>query len=381
MLLRNVTMDTIKTLHREAMALADMAFAARSRGELETAHGLFREAFAKEEAAAIAAIELKVPEPTRSVLLRSAATLALNGNEARAAEKLVALALSGDPPDPIADELRDVYETVNLTRHLALRGIELSHDEFQVSLGGRAVGFGVALSREVLQRIENICRLVRRTVERKLGRPFQDVGRPEREVSEDYGLFLSVPRGASFAVSLKVAQPTGQQRIPGVGVESDVIEELMAGLAYIDANKERELMELINDGPYYRNFVNLAKAIAPDGEDISLVGFTSPKRTVALKTKRECITINPELSASVVSKEGERVKISGRLLFANSLKPSHPQIKLVDKAGHHHPLFVPEGMMTDIVKPLWESYVEITAKTVGGQLQLVEISPTKKPQS
>ena len=53
-------------------------------------------------------------EPSRSVLHRSAASLALQCGEFREAERLIAGALAGFPPDEVADELRDLLEQVYL---------------------------------------------------------------------------------------------------------------------------------------------------------------------------------------------------------------------------------------------------------------------------
>jgi hypothetical protein len=49
-------------------------------------------------------------EPTRSVLHRSAAALAVECGEAREAERLIAVALAGNPPEEIAEELRDLWQ-------------------------------------------------------------------------------------------------------------------------------------------------------------------------------------------------------------------------------------------------------------------------------
>ena len=51
-------------------------------------------------------------EPIRSVLYRSAASLALICEEYREAERLIATALCGDPPDEIANELRVLLQQV-----------------------------------------------------------------------------------------------------------------------------------------------------------------------------------------------------------------------------------------------------------------------------
>jgi hypothetical protein len=102
------------------MAFCDSAIASRTKGDHERANALFRQAYNNErEAAELVAKETNL-EPTRSVLLRSAASLALECGEHREAEKLIAVALAGYPPDEIAEELRDLFEQVNLgVNHLS----------------------------------------------------------------------------------------------------------------------------------------------------------------------------------------------------------------------------------------------------------------------
>jgi Flp pilus assembly protein TadD len=94
------------------MALADEAFAAKRRGDTEQAKELFQQALTYERDAC----ELVAPdfsaEPTRSVLHRSAASLALAWGELREAERLIAIALTGNPPAEIAEELRDLLQQV-----------------------------------------------------------------------------------------------------------------------------------------------------------------------------------------------------------------------------------------------------------------------------
>jgi hypothetical protein len=96
--------------HHEAMRLAEEADRLRKQGDLQAAARQFRLAFERERQAAESTPLQQ--EPTRSVLHRSAATLALECSEYREAERLIAAALSGDPPDVIADELRDLLERV-----------------------------------------------------------------------------------------------------------------------------------------------------------------------------------------------------------------------------------------------------------------------------
>jgi hypothetical protein len=95
----------IKALHREAMETTDLAFAARKRGNKEEALSHFRKAYSLEAKAALALSGHIDAEPNRSVLFRSAASLALDCNLTTEAEKLICAALSGDPPAEIAEEL------------------------------------------------------------------------------------------------------------------------------------------------------------------------------------------------------------------------------------------------------------------------------------
>ena len=101
-------MSQMKDLHHQAMRLADQADHLRRRGEEQEADARLRQALDHEQrAAGLAAPDLAL-EPTRSVLHRSAATLAWQCGEYREAERLITTALSGTPPETVAEELRDL---------------------------------------------------------------------------------------------------------------------------------------------------------------------------------------------------------------------------------------------------------------------------------
>ena len=48
-------------------------------------------------------------------------------------------------------------------------------------------------------------------------------------------------------------------------------------------------------------------------------------------------------------------------------------IKLVDNVGVEHMVIVPEGMMSDIVRPLWDSYVSVSGLSTENGIQLDDI--------
>ena len=103
----------INDLHEKAMTRLDFAMANNRKGNSEKAKQEFRQAFFLERAAAELVLTLSEPyEPTRSVLLRSAATLALDCEQYDEALRLAVLGLSGSPDEPIKQELRDVLKRV-----------------------------------------------------------------------------------------------------------------------------------------------------------------------------------------------------------------------------------------------------------------------------
>ncbi|MDX1920072.1 MAG: hypothetical protein SFU25_04970, partial [Candidatus Caenarcaniphilales bacterium] len=189
----------LKNYHREAMQTADKAFSERNTGNFSVAKELFRKAFEQElKACEMLKYEWEC-EPTRSVVFRSAASLAFNASLYRDAEKLICEALLGNPPEEIADELRDLYEQVNFERHLKLRGVTLQPNELQIALSGDDVGFGMISSRKKNLILSSIKSMLLRSILKKKKEPF--TSKPKKLPID---LLESVPRGASFAVSLRL---------------------------------------------------------------------------------------------------------------------------------------------------------------------------------
>ncbi|WP_414566833.1 MULTISPECIES: hypothetical protein [unclassified Anabaena] len=117
-------MNQIQDLHKQAMDFAEMAQVAKLKGDSVLTLQLSRQAFEKERLAAELIVNNLAAEPTRSVLHRSAATLAIDCGEMAAAERLIAVALSGNPPQEIAEELKDLFVQINIDKYFARRGIE-----------------------------------------------------------------------------------------------------------------------------------------------------------------------------------------------------------------------------------------------------------------
>ncbi len=367
-------MNPIRQLHNQAMDLAERAFVAKHEGHPERFLHLSREAFVLEaQAAGLVAGNLEA-EPTRSVLHRSAATLAFDCGEFREAERLVSVALGGNPPVDIAEELRDLLEQVYFARHLAVRQVQLQDGQIQLSLTGSEVGLGITLMDILLERLQDIERIIYRTVERLMRKEFRERGSAQQAIQEGYKLYALVPRLGSFAMTLQLGR---QMTLPGLDLSVTVVEDVVDNFTLLNTGQEDALQARINDPAYYRNFLALAKRIAPDGEKVRMVGLTTTNNGidhgVAINRPRHTITGVP--GQSLVLDNPSKVKIIiGRLRHADETSSTNV-IKLVDENNKKHPIIVPEGMMNDIVRPLWGELVQVTGIQQGKRLQLNDIVP------
>ena len=102
-------MTTFDELHQEAMCLAEQGDGVRKH-DVARAKGLYAQAMEKERQAL--GLLAEGVEPSRSVLLRSAASLAVNAEDTVTARLLIEQALAGTPPRAILEELELLREEV-----------------------------------------------------------------------------------------------------------------------------------------------------------------------------------------------------------------------------------------------------------------------------
>ncbi len=307
-------------------------------------------------------------EPTRSILFRSAASLAVESGEALEAERLIGVALAGYAHEEIREELRDLYETINFYRHLELRGTKLNPGELQLVIAGDAVGFGIIPAHEYIPRVQTVESLIVRTAERQRGIPFRERGRPIKTVTEDLPLYMTVNRAASFAVTIRVGRPVAQKQL--FNDAGQVVEEFLECVRLFVDEKRDQLIERFDDTAYYRNFVEQAKRIAPDGQRVRTVGFTAAygERTkkVAMRRLADVDWIARRSSTESV------IRIVGELTQAAKKERSNT-IGLREDDNRVRTIQVPRGLMSDIVRPLWERRVVVVARKRGDALLLKSI--------
>jgi hypothetical protein len=305
-------------LHQRAMRLSHEADAA---GDPIARATLLSKALAAEREAADSLFGDIAEEPARSVLYRSAAILALECHEVREAERLATAGLAGQPPEDIANELRQVLDRAHFQRYLSSMHLELTEDELELNMVGPATVTGFASERIFLPRYRAAKGIVFRTAERMNGFPFGQ--QPRKETTDNYSFLFSPPREASFAVTVRVAS---QPSLPGLSRASRVISEVVECLELFEQGRDEDLGKRIEGDEYRNNFHSLARQLAPDGSEVTLVSLTagpreSPRVVSVTRTTESAISREPfRLPDLEEFLETGRVVIKGKLAWANSIK-------------------------------------------------------------
>jgi hypothetical protein len=358
-------MNEIDVLHNQAMDLAEKAVLLRRNKKNGESIEAFNAAYSLEMRAAMQIWDKYDFEPSRSIMFRSAASLALNAGLFRDAEKMVAVGLSGNPPEPIADELRDLYENINFEKHLRLKGVTLSDSDVQLSLAGSAVSHGMIKADEFIKRAEILDNMAIRTAERLLKKPFREKGRVPKDIKENFETYYSIPRAASFAITVRVGyKPKTYSLFPEYDsdIQTMVINEILENIKMVNNHDENKLKERIANEDYFINTIGLIKKFSPDNKEVSFVGLTTSEKggdnKVAFTRPTEEIKIAHIIHNIDVS-EMEDVLIYGKLDYADASKGD---IRLKTDEGESYIIFVPRGVLADIVKPYWEQYVTIRGR-------------------
>lgn len=362
-------MQEVEDLHRKAMEAADLADLARLRGDMDTHGARIREAFDLERRAAnlLAGSDL---EPSRSVLHRSAASLALECREHREAERLIATGLGGSPPEEVLDELRSLFQDVHFHQHLQAEGISLA-EEFQYTMIGGQVGEGIAPSAEFMRRFDILDKLVFRTAERKANKPFRTQGRRDSSIQASVELFVKVPKAASFAIGFRVGR---KGFLPGMDPAVDVVDDMLRCFDHFARAEVEPLKHLIPDKDYFDNFVSLATRLAPDGKHVGTTGLSgmAAGRPRAIVLKPESGTPFKPPEDATLPREVDRVTIEGMLLLADAERSQYGLIEVVGPNGKTR-FKVSPAIMSDVVRPFFGSVVVVTGHKKGKTYHLDDI--------
>jgi hypothetical protein len=340
-------------LHEEAMASADAGDRARRAGDHAAARGHFERALALERQAATA----ETTQPSRSILFRSAAWLALEAEDPLEAERLAACGLADvEVPDRVRTELRAVSEEcrVRLTRLLPPPSATAS---IAIHLEGPAIGYGVADPAEVLPRTEALLALVVRAAERRSNTPFRRHGPPAPGIRAQLAPRLEQ---AAASVIVRLHLGGGQQQLWDENLR--LVEDIRGCFQALGSGDPGALRAQIADDTYRANFEALAARLAPDGTRVSTVDFlgAAAGRSFAPVRLRR-----PEPASRLpAGGEAQTRSFVGELRAVDETA-KRDTIKLITDGGETVTVAVHAAVMEDIVRPFYGQRVIVQARRPG----------------
>ena len=368
--------NLIITLHEQAIEWADKARTARRERDEDAYVEFMENAFELEKKAALM-IQSEESEPTRSVLHRSAASLAFKCKKYREAEWLVSRALSGNPPGEIIGELRRLNRKIYFQLRMQDKEVTLSEQEFSMKLDGNDILNGLAPVDLVTHRISKLKKIFWNTIRQWNGMEF---GSSARLQDQTYTLWVSAFEPGSLDVVLKLGI-SGQMTFSNMGGFDTIFGRVMTNFRLLNDGLFGRLQEHIADDEYYCNFVALAKEIAPDGDEVVNVNLGAivegQRRHVNLVRQQEeyAEVPLPDLlqPSNGLSALEDVLTIRGELQFADG-RTEDKQVKLQDnESGKTWTIFVAEALMKDVVQPHFGEQVEIVGKRMARKKTLRSI--------
>ncbi len=359
-------MSKVRELHNEAMRLANLALAARRETRMPAAETLAGQACLLESEAAGLIPEEESSEPTRSILYRSAASLAYQARDFVLARRLIGKGLSGYPPPVVERELKDLFEQVGFEADLQERLQFLEDQDLELTFKGKSVGSGIIQYDEFAKRMEALWSMVDRAAQRLLGAKYKRAGRRSKE-RQPFSPVLSTARPGSYAVTLKLVISKGAQ-IPLFVTATDVIEDIVTGIELFNIGDDARLRQMLREPPYYVHFCSQAKVIAPDGERVSSVGFVTTRRQVNFTRQRD--EIPPLSEPTDLKPEPGAIRLEGILDYAKSRDKE--MIGLTATDGKRHKVLVQEGL-DDLVRSYFGLPVIVSGTFDGHTILLTDV--------
>lgn len=376
----------IISVHEQAMDWADKARSARRDKDEDKYVRSMKTAFELEKKAALM-IQSEESEPTRSVLHRSAASLAYKCKMYREAEWLVSRALSGNPPKEIIGELRRLNRKVLLELRLEEKQVSVSDQEFSMNLDGNQIIEGLAPVDLITHRITKLKKIFWNTIRQTNGMAFSSSAQLKNQM---YTLWVSAWEPSSIDVVLRLGV-SGQMSLPNLGGFDSIFHRVMTNFNLLNHGDYVPLQKQIGDNEYYCNFVALAKEIAPDGDDVVTVNLGTvvegQQREVNFRRQQQQFSEVP-LPNLLKSDNGlyttdEEITVRGKLQYADAMD-EHKVVKLRDVDSEMTwKIIVPDAYMKDVVQPHFDEDVKIVGKrmakkrTLKSTLYLMEIEKTR----
>jgi len=255
-------------LHDRAMAIVDEARQAERNGDRKEFIELLRTACNLEQQAARSLEPLPESEPTRTVLFRSASSLAFQAEDYQQACTLAFDGLTGSSPEEHAAELLEIVAEAKFRLHLIAQNFQVPTSEITLTVRGPHVSVGMAPAKQTTQILQRVEKLLRERVE-TLFKSKIDADRKEYPLGSAklFDVFIRQLAADEFAVAFRLGLHQQLSLFGTVSTGDQLIGDFMRDLqAAIDAGHAKSKAD---------KFSVAALKLEPDGKEVTSIEITA----------------------------------------------------------------------------------------------------------
>lgn len=366
-------MSKICELHDHAMLLMNEAFSLKAKKDIDTCAQFLLACEYEAESAYL--VEKKIEnEPSRGMLFLGAASLAWNGQDYEQAERLVAEGLSGFPTERVKTDLRKLLDDIKFSMATEKATGQLDEAETEIRLYGNEVGFGRISAHVLIQKIDAIEKIISRTTQRKYGLPFEKHPK-SRDGHPEFNIDIEWAEAGSFGLKIKLSRKRNEPISLLQPEAKDILSDVISSIELINTGKIEKLKEHINNEDYLVHFISQAKELAPDGKNLSNIGFITQDTNISLKNNRKKIsTILKENIKKEFSPEERIQTFRGYLRVSDGLRDEFI-IKPENTSDDISIKIKVRDALDELAKKYFGDLVEATCEKKGKFYHLIDISP------
>jgi hypothetical protein len=265
-------------LHRQSELRASEGDTLAAEGRLNEAQQAYREA-AELERQVFDGIP-KERSRTRGIIGVSIASLYYKGAALAEAESYASQYISDSSlPDFARDQLRDILEDIWQERRTIAAQRSTAGQAFLVALRGGQIGYGFTALDTLVLKLEQLDKLIVRTVELMLDRPFRERGPAGRDVQHLCRTTVGALSGGSFQFELKLEVadwiPTLEGFVPPTKLitAGQISSQLFNIMDHIVSSEPSTFGIYLSEDRYREVFLQLVRNFAPDGRDIGEISI------------------------------------------------------------------------------------------------------------
>lgn len=353
----------LNRLHDRSMELAGKAKEVEKAGGSKAANYLWKAAWDHERRVADQLLPHFDLEPSRGIIFRSAASLALRFGDTQLAERYAAQGLAGSVNDQVRTELRELLDEVRLVEHMQTMETSLQEEQLHVSMTGSRVA-QVQIDADLLaDHVRVLRRIVVRLQEMRMGFVFRRVGKASRDVRDVLNVRYAPASNGVFGYNLDVYST--QMMFSSMGGDVTGIAQGTGKLfEYASEGRKKALLEFCNqDLNYYRFFVNSITDALPDGRRFDFLSLVTNKKETFLKLHKDARSRVRRQLAITDAGEERIVRVGKLLSIKGDPKSKETLVQLVDEDSslRGETFSLPGGLTSSRLAELWDQPVKVIA--------------------